>query len=293
MTSTDSTPRAAQISTARSPGERRVEAVRDRPRDERDGLPGREAFVQGGRALRLDGDDPTVGERGRDAADEPAAAHRDDDDLHVREVLGDLEADRSLAGHDERVVERVHEHPAGRLLQLAEALEDLGRPRGLLVHRGPVAQGRGTLLLARALPHDHEAVDPLERAAVRERPGVVAGRGRDHAARALLGRERRELGEDAARLEAARLLEELGLQERAAAERLPEGLRREEWRPVQAAGDRGRSRSYIRLYSGPSPPSGGVSRPPLAVIAPHWTQLDAVTSTSTTLPAGLASPATS
>jgi hypothetical protein len=25
-------------------------------------------------------------------------------------------------------------------------------------------------------------------------------------------------------------------------------------------------------YSGPSPPSGGVSRPPLAVIAPHWTQ---------------------
>ena len=62
---------------------------------------------------------------------------------------------------------------------------------------------------------------------------------------------------------------------------------------MQAARDRGRSRSYIRLYSGPSPPSGGVSRPPLAVIAPHWTQLDAVTSTSTTLPAGLASPATS
>ena len=111
---------------------------------------------------------------------------------------------------------------------------------------------------------------------------------------ALLGRERRELGEDAARLEAPRLLEELRLQERAAAERPARGSSDE------SSGVRcrrpsidGRGRSYIRLYSGPSPPSGGVSRPPLAVIAPHWTQFDAVTSTSTTLPAGLASPATS
>ena len=40
------------------------------------------------------------------------------------------------------------------------------------------------------------------------------------------------------------------------------------------------------VYSGPSPPSGGVSRPPLAVIAPHWTQFEAVTSTLTTFPAG-------
>ena len=30
---------------------------------------------------------------------------------------------------------------------------------------------------------------------------------------------------------------------------------------------------YVSWYSGPSPPSGGVSRPPLAVIAPHCTQL--------------------
>ena len=30
---------------------------------------------------------------------------------------------------------------------------------------------------------------------------------------------------------------------------------------------------------GRTPPSGGVSRPPLAVIAPHWTQFDGVTST--------------
>jgi putative transposase len=35
----------------------------------------------------------------------------------------------------------------------------------------------------------------------------------------------------------------------------------------------------VSVYSGPEPPSGGVKRPPLAVIAPHWTQFDAVTST--------------
>ncbi len=36
---------------------------------------------------------------------------------------------------------------------------------------------------------------------------------------------------------------------------------------------------YVRVYSGPAPPSGGVSRPPFAVIAPHCTQFDGVTST--------------
>src|SRR5207245_5717899 len=35
----------------------------------------------------------------------------------------------------------------------------------------------------------------------------------------------------------------------------------------------------VSLYSGPLPPSGGVRRPPFAVIAPHWTQFDGVTST--------------
>ena len=34
-------------------------------------------------------------------------------------------------------------------------------------------------------------------------------------------------------------------------------------------------------YIGPSPPSGGVSRPPLAVIAPHCTQFDGFTISST------------
>ena len=63
-------------------------------------------------------------------------------------------------------------------------------------------------------------------------------------------------------------------------------VRRRARRPsaTASAGCRSASRSIWRpsepgcgpqvfWYSGPSPPSGGVSRPPLAVIAPHWTQL--------------------
>jgi len=35
--------------------------------------------------------------------------------------------------------------------------------------------------------------------------------------------------------------------------------------------------TYVTWYTGPSPPSGGVRRPPLAVMAPHWTQLEGLT----------------
>ena len=44
---------------------------------------------------------------------------------------------------------------------------------------------------------------------------------------------------------------------------------------------RGDVARYVTWYSGPSPPSGGVSRPPLAVIAPHCTQFDGFTIRST------------
>ena len=46
---------------------------------------------------------------------------------------------------------------------------------------------------------------------------------------------------------------------------------------------------YVSVYSGPEPPSGGVSRPPRAVIAPHWTQFDGV-SLSSTRPSPTSSP---
>src|SRR5262249_37670777 len=39
--------------------------------------------------------------------------------------------------------------------------------------------------------------------------------------------------------------------------------------------------AHVSEYSGPEPPSGGVSRPPFALIAPHCTQFEGVTSTVT------------
>src|SRR6476659_8774072 len=59
----------------------------------------------------------------------------------------------------------------------------------------------------------------------------------------------------------------------ASASHLRHGVRHLTW--GRSVGPRG----YVSLYSGPLPPSGGVSRPPFAVIAPHWTQFDGVTST--------------
>ena len=41
--------------------------------------------------------------------------------------------------------------------------------------------------------------------------------------------------------------------------------------------DKGVRPLYVIWYTGPSPPSGGVRRPPLAVIAPHCTQLEGLT----------------
>ena len=47
--------------------------------------------------------------------------------------------------------------------------------------------------------------------------------------------------------------------------------------------------SHVTVYSGPLPPSGGVRRPPFAVIAPHWTQFDGA-SLTVTVPSLSASP---
>ena len=65
---------------------------------------------------------------------------------------------------------------------------------------------------------------------------------------------------------------------------LQPGVEREGWTPTATRSTPGSSQAssrYVRVYSGPEPPSGGVRRPPRAVIAPHWTQLDGVSFTST------------
>ena len=59
--------------------------------------------------------------------------------------------------------------------------------------------------------------------------------------------------------------------------------------PVAATVTCGARPSHVTVYSGPLPPSGGVRRPPLAVIAPHWTQFDGASFT-VTVPSPSASP---
>jgi len=49
-------------------------------------------------------------------------------------------------------------------------------------------------------------------------------------------------------------------------------------------------RPQVSVYSGPEPPSGGVRRPPFAVMAPHWTQFDGLR-TSSTRPSSPTAPA--
>jgi REP element-mobilizing transposase RayT len=51
-----------------------------------------------------------------------------------------------------------------------------------------------------------------------------------------------------------------------------------------------RENAQVSVYSGPEPPSGGVRRPPFAVIAPHWTQFDGL-SWSSTRPSSPTAPA--
>ena len=70
-----------------------------------------------------------VADRRLDAADQPAAADRDDHRVGVGGVLLDLETDGALAGEDERVVERMHERAAGLFDQRVQPLERLARAR--------------------------------------------------------------------------------------------------------------------------------------------------------------------
>ena len=170
---------------------------------------------------------------GCNSRDEAAAPDRHDDRLDAGQVLEHLEPDGALAGDRARRVERMDEGPPRLGEQQVEAAERLARVGGLEVDGGAVAARGGDLRLARALPHHEERVELFLRRAPRDRLGVVTGRDRDDAARLLLVRERGEVVEHAARLERARALEQLGLEEHLRAER-PAGQER---RAQEAAAD--------------------------------------------------------
>ena len=119
------------------------------------------------------------------------------------------------------------------LEQRGQPLEGFARPAGFQVDSGAVPLRRLDLHGTRSLPHDDEAVDALQRGAVRKRLRVVPGRDPDHPGSALVIGQGRELVQGTARLEGAGALEELCFQVDARSE----GRRREHGRPVQAARD--------------------------------------------------------
>ena len=118
------------------PGARRGERdVADAPRSERvggdpahldvDRRPGLERRVQRRTGLGLDAHDADVpAEPRRDPGDQPAAADGDQDGVGVGDLLGELEPDRAPAGHDLRLIERVHRERAGLGLARARATTD-------------------------------------------------------------------------------------------------------------------------------------------------------------------------
>ena len=86
---------------------------------EADDMPGLDRALQRRRAFRLDPDDANGGlqrlRRGRDAADQSAAADRDEKRVDVRVLLEDFERDGALAGDHQRIGERMEVCPAGLL----------------------------------------------------------------------------------------------------------------------------------------------------------------------------------
>ena len=141
--------RGARSRGATSPGA--WTCRRCRPRSSACGRPRRacprRARPRSGAAVSTSrGEDPrrrTKGpQRGGDAAGEPAAAERDDDRVHVREVLEDLEADRAVSGDDGRIADGMDEEALDP--GIAVVLEDLP-PAGV----GEL-DGRGAQALDRA-----------------------------------------------------------------------------------------------------------------------------------------------
>ncbi len=84
---------------------------------QRDDLAGIEAGLHRGRAFGFHGHDadarPHSLDRLRQAGHEPAAAHGDDDGVHVPDLLDQLQPERALPGHHQRIGERMEIGRAG------------------------------------------------------------------------------------------------------------------------------------------------------------------------------------
>src|SRR5439155_5185744 len=164
---------------------------------ERDDAPGCDAFLHAGCARRLDADDPDVWvdrlERHRYARDQPAAADWHDDDVGLRKVFVDFEAERPLPGYQLGIVERMDVREAALDDELLRPLVRLIPDRPVQHHFGAVATRRGHFGQRRVLGHHDDGVHAVQLRGQRDALRVVAGRRADDAAALLLVGQVREL----------------------------------------------------------------------------------------------------
>ena len=153
-----------------------------------------------------------LGERARDAGDQAAAADRHDDVLDIGDLLEDLEGERSLAGHDIRVIERRDDDRAGALGECGRALQRLVDDVAVQHDLGAVVAGRLQLGQGDTERHEDRGRDAELAGGERDALGVVARRGCDDAAGALLGAQLGEQVERPADLVRPGALQVLGLE---------------------------------------------------------------------------------
>ena len=190
---------------------RRERVRRDAARGSVDRPARLEGLRQCGRQLGLDADDPSVARvPAGHAADQPAAADRHQHRVERGRLSGELHAERALAEHRFRLIERVHRERARLGDPVLAGRERVGVA---LAHHGDVGAVRADLLDLRRRRHGrHEDLRPHAQAHRRVGDGgavVTAGGGR-HADRGQRAQE--QIGERAPRLERSGVLQELELE---------------------------------------------------------------------------------
>jgi hypothetical protein len=123
---------------------------------------------------------PPRGQSQRDTGGKPAPANRHDHGLDVVQLLRQLEAERSLARDDHRIVERMHDRRA----RLRSALA--GMEKGVIDelasehHLGTVAPRRLDLGERSVCRHEDACGNPCLASSPRDRLAVVARTRGDH-----------------------------------------------------------------------------------------------------------------
>ena len=125
---------------------------------------------------------------GGDAGNQAAAADRDHQRVEVGRILQHFQRDGPRPGHHRDIVERMDEDIAVVRFQLPRMGIGIVEPLAMQHDMGAMAFGLGDFDHRRRHRHDdrHRNAEPA--AMIGDRLGMVAGRGRDHAARPLFVR---------------------------------------------------------------------------------------------------------